>query len=71
MNGAKNFLTDNISVRASVDEPETTVDEISEAIINLTTNKQLRLEMSKNAYEFAQHNTWNERIDYVVNKFYN
>ena len=71
MNGAKNFLTDNISVRASVDEPETTVDEISEAIISLTTNKQLRLEMSKNAYEFAQHNTWNERIDYVVNEFYN
>jgi glycosyltransferase involved in cell wall biosynthesis len=71
MNGAKNFLTDKVSLLVSVNEPETTVDEITEAIVKLTTDKTIRLEMSKNAYGFAQKNTWDVKIDYIVNKYYN
>lgn len=70
MNGGKNFLPHNTSILASVDEPVNTLKEISEAIIKLTTSRNIRQEMSKNAYDFAKQNTWDVKIDYIVNKFY-
>jgi glycosyltransferase involved in cell wall biosynthesis len=70
MNGGKNFLPHNTSILASVDDPADTLKEISEAIIKLTTLKNIRQEMSKNAYNFAKQNTWDVKIDYIVNKFY-
>jgi glycosyltransferase involved in cell wall biosynthesis len=70
MNGGKNFLPHDTSVLASVDEPAKTLQEISEAIVKLTTSKNIRQQMSKNAYDFAKLNTWDIKIDYIVTKFY-
>jgi glycosyltransferase involved in cell wall biosynthesis len=70
LHGQAIIVNDSTGIRCSAKTPEKTILELKDAILKLYCNPQLVNEMSKKAYDFAKQQTWDKKIDLIVNEYY-
>lgn len=70
MHGGATLVPDNAGIKVSVENPEATVLELVEAVKILGGNDSLRLELGKNAYEFALKQQWELMVKATSDKLY-
>ena len=70
LHGQDAIVNDSVGIKCNVNNPEETVVELKNAILSLYQNRDLLQEMSKNAFEYAKQQTWENQIKHVVNNYY-
>lgn len=70
IHGSRLVVPDNAGIKVPAIRPEDTVIGIADAITLLYGNRPLRREMGQNAFEYAQHNTWSNKIGRIISNYY-
>ena len=70
LHGQSLMVDESIGIKCSVDEPNKTLQEISEGILFMLQQPIKRQEMGENAQKKAMQQTWDKKIDTVVDEFY-
>ena len=64
--GARDFVPDDAGIKVSVDDPNTTVAQLADAIEYLYYHPEKRLRMGEKAYEYAKQQTWENTVSKAV-----
>jgi glycosyltransferase involved in cell wall biosynthesis len=70
LHGQELMVNEKTGIKCSVGTPEKTVIEIRDAIVRLLNNPTVRINMGNEAYLHAINQTWDRKINYVVNQYY-
>lgn len=70
LHGQAIIVGNETGIRCSAETPEKTILELKDAILKLYNNPQLIEVMGKNAFEFAKKQTWDNKIELIVNENY-
>ncbi len=71
IHGSKLIVPDDAGIKISVIDEETTVNDISKAILKLFTDDKLRLLLGENAFNYSQKSIWSIKIRDIAVEFYN
>jgi glycosyltransferase involved in cell wall biosynthesis len=70
LHGQELMVNKDTGIKCSVDNPSKTIEEIAKAIIFLLHNSNIRRAMGENAFLHAKKQTWESKINYVINTYY-
>jgi glycosyltransferase involved in cell wall biosynthesis len=70
LHGQAIIVSDATGIRCSAETPEKTILELRDAILKLYNNPLLLNKLSANAYAFAKKQTWDKKIELIVNEYY-
>lgn len=70
MHGASIGVPDNCGIKITPTTKEQTLIDISKAVIKMQLDVPFRKKCAENAYRYSLNNTWDNRIRYIVEKFY-
>ena len=70
LHGQDAIVNDTVGIKCNVNNPDETVIELKNAILSLYYDRDLLQVMSKNAFEYAKKQTWENQIKHVVNNYY-
>ncbi|WP_034920456.1 glycosyltransferase family 4 protein, partial [Gillisia sp. CAL575] len=69
VNGQDQIVDSSRGIKVKVDSP-LLVKELGEAILRIGGDSELYNTLSRNAFEYAQLQTWDNKIDEIVSKYY-
>ena len=70
LHGQALIVDDSTGIKAPCDSPEEAVLALKSAVIKLYNNPELIESMSKAAYDFAESQKWERKINKIVNQYY-
>ncbi|MFD2934152.1 glycosyltransferase family 4 protein [Spirosoma flavum] len=70
LHGQAIIVNDLTGIRCECPDPETAIAGLKEAILTLYNNPELVAQKSKSAYDFAVQQTWDNKIDNIVQNHY-
>lgn len=70
LHGQSVIINDATGIKCSCSNPERTIIELTQAVLKLYNDSTLVAEKSRHAYEFAIKQTWDNKIDSIVNNYY-
>lgn len=70
MHGASIAVPNSAGVKIKPTTPEETKQKIAEAITYLSQNPEVLKQMGADAYQYALNQTWEKKVAYVYNNFY-
>jgi glycosyltransferase involved in cell wall biosynthesis len=70
LHGASLAVPDNTGIKIKPTTPEETKEEIANAVIYFSKNKEVLKQMGANAHKYALQQTWEKKVGYVYNNFY-
>lgn len=70
LHGASLAVPNDAGIKILPIDPEQTKNEIAQAIVLLSKDSDLLVNMGSKGYEFALLQTWDHKVQYVVDKFY-
>jgi glycosyltransferase involved in cell wall biosynthesis len=70
LHGQGLMITEDRGFRASIDNPQRTINELADFIKNLQQQRSELKRLSKNAYEYASEQTLENKIKYISEEFY-
>lgn len=68
--GASRFVPENASLKASVEEPQQTIQELKEAVEYVYWHPEERVQMGQNGYKFAITQTTSNKVKYIIEQYY-
>lgn len=71
LHGSGIMVPDNAGYKIDVTNPDETKSKIAEAMEDISINKEMRLKMGVNAYQYALTQSWDNKIGTVIDKYYN
>lgn len=70
LHGQGTMITEECGFKASTSDSNKTIDELTEFIIELKNNLDLRRFLSENAFKYASNQTWEAKIKHVSQHYY-
>ena len=70
IHGARKFVPDLAGIKISVTDPDTTVAALTHGIEYLYHHPQARIDMGKVAYDFAQTQTWSNKVRWATQYYH-
>jgi glycosyltransferase involved in cell wall biosynthesis len=70
LHGQAIIINDETGIRCACDTPEMAITELTKALLHLYNNPKTVTQMSIAANKFAAGQTWENKITYIVNKYY-
>jgi hypothetical protein len=70
LHGQSFIVNDKTGFRCKCETPEEAIIELNQSILKLFINPELLTKMSFAAHEFALQQTWNKKIQTVINECY-
>ncbi|MDB5121036.1 MAG: glycosyltransferase family 4 protein [Sphingobacteriales bacterium] len=70
LHGQSLIVNQETGIRCSCETPEIAISELKEAVIQLFNNPETVRTMSQAAYKFAKKQTWTEKIETIIAKYY-
>lgn len=70
IHGQAELVDDSTGIRVTVSDPETVTADLARAIEWMYHHETERTGMGLNAFHFAQRQTWESKVGYIVKKYY-
>ena len=70
LHGQSEIVTDNTGIKVPLTTPEKVVNDLAQAIVNLSKDEIKYKKLSIGAYNFACNQTWDLKINKIVSEYY-